>query len=78
MGRLLCVCGNIISDIGGDDAYACKALEFEKDDIPWNEKQARGILECDECGVLAIEDPIDSNKVKFYIPHNKKHNRLFL
>lgn len=71
MGKLKCICGNILSDTCGDHAYAFKDVDKESD-------INRGILECEKCGALCIEDPIDSCYVKFYIPYNGKPNYLFI
>lgn len=76
MGKLQCVCGNILSDTCGDDAYAFTQYQLDEEMITENADN-RGILECPQCGALAIEDPIDSPKVQFYIPENGKFNRLF-
>lgn len=85
MGKLACICGNILSDVCGNDAEAFREDQIEiitrigfEDDIECYESgDGRGILECEECGSLAIEDPMNSNTVKFYIPENRKFNKLF-
>jgi hypothetical protein len=73
MGKLKCICDNILSDTCGEHAYA-----FRKKDIHKEDGDNRGILECEECGALCIEDPIDSCYVTYYIPYNGKPNYLFI
>ncbi len=69
MGKLKCICGNILSDTCGANGYA-----FKPDGAP---DQERSILECEKCGALSIEHPINSCYVLYYIPENKKFNMLF-
>ncbi len=81
MGKLKCICGNILSDTCGDDGEAftedqAQEIDFHNDDC-YFAGEGRSILECRKCGALAIEDPIDSCNVKFYEPENKQYNGLF-
>lgn len=81
MGNLSCICGNILSDICGCDVEAftqdqIRSVDFNENDY-FLVGEGKSILECKECGALAIEDPIDSCYVKFYLPENGKFNRLF-
>jgi hypothetical protein len=86
MGKLLCICGNILSDTCGCDGEAFTEDQMIKTDL--NETDGfedevyiagdgRSIFECEKCGALAIEDPINSPMVKFYQPENGKFNKLF-
>jgi hypothetical protein len=77
MGKLKCICGEILSDTCGDDAYIFTDLEIEKIKADDGYVEYRGVLECYECGTLAIEDPIDSNSFLLYKPANGKYNKLF-
>lgn len=77
MGKLECICGEILSDTCGEDAYAFTEHELDKIGDDERDPDYRGILECPKCGTLAIEDPIDSCEVKFYKPDNCKFNKLF-
>jgi hypothetical protein len=74
MARIVCICGNHLSDACGDDGHC-----FSGDPGYFHEdsNEYRGILECNECGTLAIEDPKNSCYVKWYKPENGKFNRLF-
>ncbi len=76
MGKLACICGNILSDTCGSGGEA-----FEENQMNENEfylaGEGRSILECEECGALAIEYPIESSYVKYYLPENGKFNGLF-
>lgn len=76
MGKIRCVCDNIISDV-----YGWHAESFTEDMIgiedAYDPGEGRSILECNKCGCLIIEDPIGTCRVKFYLPENKKFNRLF-
>ena len=77
MGRIACLCGNILSDVCGSDAEAfCYNENISAEYYEIGE--GREILECDECGCLLIEDPKQTCKVKFYLPENKKCNHLFI
>lgn len=76
MGKLQCICGNILSDTCGDDAYAFTESQLEEEMIYGN-ADYRGILECPECGTLSIQDPINSPHVKYYRPENGCFNKLF-
>lgn len=76
MGKLRCVCENILSDTCGDDGEAFSQKDMDKDEH-YEAGMGRGILECEKCGALAIEDPKESCYVKYYIPENGKFNGLF-
>lgn len=80
MGKLKCVCGNILSDTWGNDAEAFVENQSRRNDMEdevYMVGDGRGILECEECGTLAIENPLNSSKVSFYMPDNDKCNYLF-
>ena len=82
MGKLACICGNILSDTCGGDAEIFVEEQIERiggcvEDHYYPMGDGRGILECEECGTLAIEDPINSATVKFYRPYAKKIDLLF-
>jgi hypothetical protein len=81
---LKCICGNLLFDTCESDGEAftedqgvsvTKIGEFEDEYYPVGE--GRDILECEKCGALAIEDPLDSAYVKYYLPESKKFNGLF-
>jgi hypothetical protein len=85
MGKLLCGCGNILSDVCGNDGEAFtedmhkqiykEGFDYEEDIYILGD--GRSIIECVECGAIAIEDPIGTAHVKWYIPENRKFNQLF-
>lgn len=80
MANLLCACGNILSDTCGTDAEVFTEDQITDSDYPYEcylPGDGRSILECEKCGALAIEDPIGSNMVIFYLPDNDKFNKLF-
>ncbi len=76
MGKLKCICGEILSDTCGDDAYAFTKYQLDQESET-QDAYNRGILECPKCGTLAIEDPINSYHVQYYKPENGKFNKLF-
>lgn len=76
MGSFKCICGNIISDVCEPD----EKLGFLYNS--WDENlsedcDSRSVWECNECGTLALEDPLGTNRIKFYIPENKEIGNLF-
>jgi hypothetical protein len=81
MGNMACLCGNIISDVCGSHGEAFSEEQVESMGFYENEFFSRGcgrsVFECEKCGCLLIEDPIDSCKIKYYVPENKKFNKLF-
>lgn len=69
MGKVLCVCGEIISDVCGADGFVASFVGKEEDE--------RDVLECKKCGCLIIDDPLNFSKCLFYIPSNDKCNFIF-
>jgi hypothetical protein len=81
MGKIRCICDNILSDTCGEDGEAFRQVDSYEGSSAgfevYREGDGRSILECNKCGCLLIEDPINSNTVKFYKPENGKFNKLF-
>lgn len=81
MGKIKCICDNILSDTCGDDGEAFKETDSYYDGSHgfecYKEGEGRSILECNKCGCLLIEDPIDSCFVKYYKPVNGMFNKIF-
>lgn len=86
MGILKCICGNALYDTDGGDGEAFTEDQIiiadlnETDGVEdevYSSGDGRSILECEECGALAIEDPLESCYVKYYLPENRKFNGLF-
>jgi hypothetical protein len=82
MGKMACICGNIISDVCGDDAEAFAECQMgstiDHEDDVYLAGDGRSIMECSECGSLLIEDPPGTSNFKIYCPENKKFNKLFI
>lgn len=81
MAKLLCICGNILSDVCGYDAEAFSENSIEliegTQEYAFIPGDGRSILECEKCGALAIEHPFETCFVQFYLPENGKYNDLF-
>lgn len=81
MGKIQCLCGNVLHDTCGDDAEI-----FTEDQIVsvgfyeneyYSAGDGRSVLECEKCGRLLIEDPLGSCYVKYYAPDNGVFNKIF-
>ncbi len=76
MGKLKCICGNILSDTCHPDINQ-GLLISSWDDENHNFENNYEVMECDKCGALAIEYPKNSPEVKWYIPFDGKCLNLF-
>ncbi len=76
MGKFLCVCGNIVSDVCEPDTNLGFLISSWDKDLSIPDRD-RTVYECDKCGALAIEEPIGTCYHKFYIPEDKKSSELF-
>ena len=65
MGKLACICGNILSDTCGDDGEAFTEDQIQVTDLNETDGfedevyiagEGRSILECEKCGALAYEN----------------------
>jgi len=81
MGKVACICGNILSD----NDYICGEAFKERDSVMDGFQETeyyivgngREILECNKCGTLRIEDPIGTCTGIYYKPENGQFNKLF-
>lgn len=76
MGVLKCICGNLLYDTCGPDGEAFSEIQLDENN-KYEAGKGRGILECEKCGAISIENPINSCYVIYYIPENKQYNGLF-
>ena len=76
MGKFRCICGNIISDVCEPDELL-GFLYSSWDENLSEDSDYRTVWECDKCGTLAIEHPLETNLIKFYVPEDKIIGNLF-
>lgn len=75
MGKIKCICGNIISDV----CYPNPSLghltsSYSEDE--GREDDDISVLECNICGSLLIDDPFDASNVIIYQPTDKKYHEI--
>ena len=77
MGKMLCECGYIHSDVCGYDGDLFKESEWDVESEEERESlDPLSVFECPKCGNLMIDDPADCTKMISYKPENGKYNKI--
>lgn len=77
MGRLMCLCGNILSDVSSpsiNKGWMLKDSDLEIDNVDPIEDGV-DLWECHECGSIAFGNNQDAS-VKWFTPHSGQYEKL--
>jgi hypothetical protein len=76
MGKIACICGNVISDVCWPGAYVGHLItSYSKDQ---EREEDMEVLECNHCGCLLIENPNNDREMIMFQPVDKKYHAILM